>query len=58
VIVLSNNIMYVNFSPVLILAFCGRIKETTAALQVGMPPAKNIEHLSLAMHYTKVNYTL
>jgi hypothetical protein len=58
VIVLSNNTMYVNYFLVLILAFCGRIEETTAALQVGMPPTKNIEHLILAMHDIKVSYTL
>jgi hypothetical protein len=50
--------MYVNCSPVLILAFCGKIEETTAALQVGMPPTQNIEHLFFAMHYTKVSYML
>jgi hypothetical protein len=58
VTVLNNNTMYVNCSLVLILAFCGRIEETTAALQVGMPPTQNIEHLSLAMHCRKVSYTL
>jgi hypothetical protein len=58
VTVLSNNTIYVNCSLVLILAFCGKIEETTAALQVGMPPTKNIEHLLIAMHDRKVSYTL
>jgi hypothetical protein len=50
--------MHVNCSPVLILTFCGRIEETSAALQVGMSPTQNIEHVSLTMHYTKVSNEL
>jgi hypothetical protein len=34
------------------------IEETNAALQVGMPPTQNIEHMSLTMHYTQVSCKL
>jgi hypothetical protein len=34
------------------------IEETSAALQVGMPPTQNIEHMSLAMHYAEISYKL
>jgi hypothetical protein len=36
----------------------GRIEETSAALQVGMPPTQNIEHMSLAMYCTQVSCKL
>jgi hypothetical protein len=35
-----------------------RIEETSAALQVGMSPTQNIEHMSLTMHSTQVCYNL
>jgi hypothetical protein len=36
----------------------GRIEETSAALQVGMPLTQNIENIPLEMHYTKASYKL
>jgi hypothetical protein len=35
-----------------------RVEETNAALQAGMPPTQNIEHVSLAMHYTNARMKL